>query len=188
MKIDKEDIISYYNKLDRSLFMEENKMYAHVDSPFPIGYGQTISQSSLVLYMTINLDIDSEHKVLEIGTGSGYQSAFLAKFSKELYTVEIIEPLYLKAKKRLSAMGFDNIEYKLGNGSFGWIEKSPFDRIIVTAAAGNIPEMLIEQLAPLGKMIIPVGEIWQRLVFVTKDIDGRISYQNDISVRFVKLV
>jgi|LGOV01.1.fsa_nt_gb protein-L-isoaspartate(D-aspartate) O-methyltransferase len=188
MFVDKNKISAFYNKLDRSFFMEDNKKFARIDAPFSIGYGQTISQPSLVLYMTLLLELEEESKVLEIGTGSGYQSALLAEFSKELYTVEVIEPLYLKAKERLKKLGYKNISYKIGNGSLGWIEEAPFDRIMVTAAATTMPNALIEQLAPNGRMVIPVGEFWQRLIVVTKDEDGNVEYIDDIAVRFVRLV
>ena len=188
MFVERNKIVEFYNKLDRSFFMENNKKFARIDAPFPIGYGQTISQPSLVLYMTLLLGLEKDSKVLEIGTGSGYQSALLAEFSKELYTVEIIEPLYLKAKERLKKLGYKNIRYKIGNGSSGWIEEAPFDRIMVTAAAVTMPNALIEQLAPNGKMVVPVGEFWQKLIVATKDKDGNVQFVDDIAVRFVRLV
>ncbi len=153
-----ERIRKLYKELDRSYFMEEYKEAADQDRPFPIGHGQTISQPSLVLRMTILLDVDEDSKVLEIGTGSGYQAALLAKAAKELYTVERIEELYVKAKDRLEKAGYNNIKFKLGDGSLGWEENAPYDRIMVTASARNLPEKLIDQLAPKGKMVIPVGK------------------------------
>ena len=182
------DVVEYYKKLDRSIFMDENKRFACVDAAFSIGHGQTISQPSLVLKMTLMLGIDESSKVLEIGTGSGYQTALLAKFASEVYTVERIEPLMNKAKERLSQLGFSNIRYKLGDGSKGWYEEAPFDRIIVTAAARQIPKMLIKQLAPGGGMIIPVGLHTQRLNVVSKDEENNINIREDIPVIFVKLI
>ncbi len=182
------DIVEYYKKLDRSMFMEENKQFAFVDAAFSIGHGQTISQPSLVLRMTLMLGIEEDSKVLEIGTGSGYQTALLAKFASEVYTVERIEPLMKKAKERLGRLGFSNIRYKLGDGSKGWEEEAPFDRIIVTAAARQIPKMLIKQLATGGGMIIPVGHHTQRINIVSKDEDNKISIREDIPVIFVKLI
>ena len=181
-------IVEYYKKLDRSLFMEENKRYAGIDAAFPIGHGQTISQPSLVLKMTLMLGLHEDCKVLEIGTGSGYQTALLAKFSSHVYTVERIGPLKEKAEKRLSGLGFTNISYKLGDGSQVWEEAAPFDRIMVTAAAHRIPKKLIAQLAPGGGMIIPVGGYTQRINIISKDEDNNVRIREDIPVVFVKLI
>lgn len=183
------NITKYYQELDRSYFMEQYKEYAHEDTPFPIGYEQTISQPSLVLKMTILLDIHKHNKILEIGTGSGYQTALLSKACKKVYTVERINELYIKAKERLSEAGYSNIEFKLGDGSLGWEENAPYDRIMVTAAASKIPENLIEQLAIKGKMIIPVGsDMVQDLMLITKNSMGKIEKQVVGMVRFVRLI
>lgn len=181
----REKIIKYYEELDRSYFMDEFKEEAHIDTPFPIGHGQTISQPSLVLKMTILLDIDEDNKVLEIGTGSGYQTALLSKASKSVYTVERIEQLHLRAKERLDQAGYGNIKFKLGDGSLGWEENAPYDRIMVTASAKKIPDKLLEQLAPDGKMIIPVGN---DLLLVTKDKEAKVEKKTVAKVRFVKLI
>ncbi|MCK5758402.1 MAG: protein-L-isoaspartate(D-aspartate) O-methyltransferase [Clostridiales bacterium] len=186
--ITEEDVIRYYKKLDRSLFMEENKCYAGIDAAFSIGYGQTISQPSLVLKMTLMLGMSEDCRVLEIGTGSGYQTALLAKFTSKVYTVERIEPLKIEAEKRLIKLGFLNIKYMLSDGSKGWKEEAPFDRIIVTAAAKHIPKELIKQLAPDGVMIIPVGGDIQRINIVTKDEENNVNIKEDIPVIFVKLI
>ena len=178
-------IIKYYNELDRSYFMDEYKNLSHLDTPFPIGYGQTISQPSLVLKMTILLDVDKDSKVLEIGTGSGYQTALLAKASKIVYTVERIEELYLGAREKLTQAGYTNINFKFGDGSLGWEENAPYDRIMVTASASKLPDRLLDQLAPNGKMVIPVGT---DLLLITKDIDGKIKKETVIKVRFVDLI
>ncbi len=189
MVYEKEKIIEFQNKLDRSYFMDKNKKYADIDSPFPIGHGQTISQPSLVLNMTIMLELNKNSKVLEIGTGSGYQTAILSKFSKEVYTVERIEPLLKKAKERLKNADYDNIHYKLDDGSSGWEEYAPYDRIIATAAASKVPNELIDQLAPEGRMIIPVGPRYlQDLLLIKKDSKGKITEEVIEKVRFVPLV
>jgi protein-L-isoaspartate(D-aspartate) O-methyltransferase len=185
----KEDLKQFFNALDRSYFMEINKEYAHLDSAIAIGYEQTISQPSLVLMMTEYLELDKSHRVLEIGTGTGYQTAFLAEFSAMVYTIERIEPLYVKAKERLLALGYHNITYILGDGSIGYEAKAPYDRIIVTAAANKVPHELIDQLGPNGKLIIPVGDQWlQDLLLVSKDSQQHIKMQTITQVRFVPLV
>lgn len=184
----RERIVQFYEELDRSYFIEDHKEHAHLDQPLPIGHGQTISQPSLVLEMTLALDVEETHRVLEIGTGSGYQSALLAKAAEKVYTVERIQEHYEQAKKRLGNAGYSNIEYKLGDGSLGWSEHAPYDRIMVTAGAKTLPEALVEQLAPEGKMVIPVGEGAQELLLVQKDLDGEVSQDHLAYVRFVDLI
>ena len=181
----RERIIEIYNNLDRSYFMDEYKGLSHLDRPFPIGHGQTISQPSLVLKMTILLDLDKDSKVLEIGTGSGYQTALLSKSSKIVYTVERLEELYLKAKEKLTQKDYNNIKFKLGDGSLGWEENAPYDRIMVTASARRLPDKLVEQLASNGKMIIPIGT---DLVLVKKDEEGKIEKEIVDKVVFVDLI
>ena len=185
----RERIKELFNRLDRSLFMEECQEFAHVDGPFPIGYGQTISQPSLVLAMTIMLDLKPDSRVLEIGTGSGFQTALLASGAKEVYTVERIKELHDKAVKRLGEMGFDNISFKLGDGTMGWKEKAPFDRIMVTAAAMMVPPSLIAQLGEEGKMVIPIGNgRVQELTLIEKDSMGKLDTSVKEYVSFVPLV
>ncbi|SDI15919.1 protein-L-isoaspartate(D-aspartate) O-methyltransferase [Proteiniclasticum ruminis] len=188
--MDKEALKKYFHFLDRAYFLDESQhKEAVLDHPLPIGFGQTISQPTLVLKMTELLDLEKSHKVLEIGTGSGYQIAFLAQFAKEVYTVERIEELSHKAQKRLDGLGFKNIHYKIGDGTYGWKEEAPFDRIIVTAAAVRLPKALASQLAPGGKMVIPVGEeALQRLFLVEKDKEGYLHVEALEWVRFVSLV
>lgn len=182
-------IKQYYKDLDRSLFMENYKENSDVDLPFSIGFGQTISQPSLVLKMTLLLDPRENSEVLEIGTGSGYQTALLSMSSKKVYTVETIQELYTSAIKRLDKLGYNNIKYKLGDGHFGWSEYGPYDRIMVTAAAKEIPIDLINQLAKNGRMIITVkSDFAQDLLLVTKDSNGVISEKFISKVRFVDLV
>lgn len=188
--MDKEALKKYFLSLDRAYFLDESQhQEAAFDHPLPIGFGQTISQPTLVLKMTELLDLEKSPKVLEIGTGSGYQTAILAQFANEVYTVERIEELSHKAKKRLDGLGFKNIHYKIGDGTYGWEEKAPFDRIMVTAAAVRLPKALASQLAPGGKMVIPVGEEGlQRLFLVEKDKEGYLHVEAVEWVRFVSLV
>lgn len=185
-----EALLQFFTSLDRSLFLGmQYKGLAKLDRPLPIGLGQTISQPSLVLYMTQQLDLKKNQKVLEIGTGSGYQSAFLAEFCAELYTVELLAELQKQAKERLRGLGYHNIHYKVGDGSLGWAEHAPYERIMVTAAAKRMPLPLIEQLAAGGIMIIPVGPLgWQELMQVTKDSEGNIEQKKLLDVAFVELV
>lgn len=179
----------FYHRLDRSLFLEEEyKSCAGLDEPLPIGFEQTISQPSLVFEMTRMLEVDKHCKVLEIGTGSGYQTALLAEFAGSVYTVERIEALSVKARKRLDSLGYVNIHFKVGDGSLGWKENGLYDRIIVTAAAEKIPREFIEQLKEGGKMIIPVGSRgWQELTSVRKDNEGKIHVKAIYPVTFVEL-
>ena len=185
-----EKLLQFFSSLNRSRFVDEPyKVLSSLDRPLPIGHGQTISQPSLVVYMTEQLELNKTHTVLEIGTGSGYQSAFLAEFSGELYTVERISELSKKAEERLSSLGYRNIHYRVADGNLGWPEHAPFDRIMVTAAPKNIPKPLLDQLAPEGIMIIPVGlEGWQELLKVTKDRHGSVSERKLLDVAFVELV
>ncbi len=159
---------------------------AYQDRPLPIGYGQTISQPYIVAYMTEIIDPRPDHKVLEIGTGSGYQAAVLAEIIDEVYTIEIIRQLGEQAKEVLNAQ-YDNVYVKIADGYYGWEEHGPFDAIVVTAAAEYIPPPLVEQLKEGGRMIIPVGSPFQtqQLMLVTKEDDGRINTRNLMPVRFV---
>jgi len=187
--MDNEALWSFFRQLDRSLFLDdEYKPMASVDGPLPIGYGQTISQPSLVVEMTRILDIGPDCSVLEIGTGSGYQTALLAHFARDVYTVERIAELSIAAQARLEQLGFNNILFRIGDGSLGWPEHSPYDRIMVTAAAGRIPDELFTQLKPGGRMVIPVGPAsWQQLLLVTKDAQGLMHQHPVEDVRFVEL-
>jgi protein-L-isoaspartate(D-aspartate) O-methyltransferase len=179
----------FYKNLDRSLFINnEYKMLAGKDRALPIGYDQTISQPSLVYEMTRSLDVDINHTVLEIGTGSGYQTALLAEFAGMVYTVERIEELSLSARKTLDRLGMKNIRFKIDDGSIGWPEYAPYDRIMVTAAASDLPLHLVEQLKPTGRMIIPIGiPGYQILTLITKDQDGIIERKPLSEVTFVEL-
>lgn len=188
MKRMEEAVTAYMKEMNRSFYMEEAKEQADIDAAAPIGHGQTISQPSLVRKMTVELDPGPDMRVLEIGTGSGFQTAILAAFSEKVYTVERIEPLYQKAKERLRKAGFSNIEYRLGNGSDGWEQHAPFDRIIVTAAAASVPQALLRQLKPGGRMVIPVGnEFSQDLLLLEKAENGSVEEMFLCPVMFVKL-
>ena len=169
---------------------QNNKRYSYRDSPLAIGYGQTISQPYIVAEMTRQLQLTPDSKVLEIGTGSGYQAAVLAELTSNVYSIEIIEPLLERARIALEKNGYDTIRLRHGDGYYGWPEAAPFDGIIVTCAAGHIPPPLVEQLAPGGRMLIPVGKRFgtQYLIRVTKNLDGSISSKNLMAVRFVPLV
>jgi protein-L-isoaspartate(D-aspartate) O-methyltransferase len=162
---------------------------AYSDQPLPIGKGQTISQPYIVGYMTDALELSSESKVLEIGTGSGYQAAVAAEIAREVYTIEIIEALAETAEERLKELGYRNVFAKAGDGYYGWEEKGPFDAIIITAAAGLVPPPLKEQLKPGGKMILPLGSPYgaQTLVLITKDEKGKIHSRSLLPVRFVPM-
>jgi protein-L-isoaspartate(D-aspartate) O-methyltransferase len=166
--------------------------YAYDDRPLPIGYGQTISQPYIVAKMTELLETKAQHRVLEIGTGSGYQAAILSPLVAQVYSIEIIEPLGTAARQRLDTLGYKNVEVRIGDGYFGWPEKGPFDSIIVTAAANHIPPPLVEQLKPGGRMVIPVGNLFQTqmLMLVTKGSKGPhdLQLRNLMPVAFVPLV
>ncbi|MCX7958266.1 MAG: protein-L-isoaspartate(D-aspartate) O-methyltransferase [Deltaproteobacteria bacterium] len=145
---------------------------AYDDGPLPIGEGQTISQPYIVAYMTEQLALKGGERVLEIGTGSGYQAAILAEIAAEVYTIEIIETLSQRAENILMSMGYKNIKFKVGDGYYGWKEHSPYDAIIITAAPPKIPEPLIEQLRTGGRLIAPVGDMYQELILITKTENG----------------
>jgi len=165
----------------------DEETLAYVNGPLPIGYNQTISQPYIVALMTDLLDLDEGSTVLEIGTGSGYQTAILAEIAMQVYSIEIIDVLAENAKKLLQQLGYTNILIKSGDGYHGWPEYAPFDRIIVTAASEKIPEPLIRQLQPEGRLVIPIGDRihGQELTLVTKDKDDRVTSRNILPVIFV---
>lgn len=173
----------------RHLFVgEEYKAYAYGDYPLSIGYKQTISQPYIVAYMLDQLDLKSTDKVLEIGTGSGYQTALLSHLVKSVYTIEVVEEFLNHTRRLLNDLGYYNISYKLDDGHLGWLVKAPFDKIIVTCAASSFPDELINQLKVRGKMIIPVGYSWiQHLYLVTKHKD-KIEKKQLEAVRFVPMI
>ena len=161
--------------------------WAYTDRPLPIGHEQTISQPYIVAFMTAAVQPDSTNRVLEIGTGSGYQAAVLAEIVDSVYTIEIVPELARSARARLTRLGYDNVVVREGDGYAGWPEHAPFDAIVVTAAPNQIPSPLLEQLAPGGRMVLPVGPTGavQRLTLVTKAADGSITRERLMPVRFV---
>lgn len=175
-------------KVERHRFVpEELKAFSYDDRPLPIGEGQTISQPYIVALMTELLELKGDEKVLEIGTGSGYQAAILAELAKEVYTIEIIEVLAKKAEKILKELGYKNVYVKVGDGYLGWPEKSPFDAIIVTCAPKEIPKSLLEQLKEGGRLVIPVGEFFQSLKLVIKR-KNKIYIKDILPVAFVPMI
>ena len=185
-----ERVLRALRNVPRHLFMPASvRNLAYADTPLPIGYGQTISQPFMVAYMTKMLDLEPDDKVLEIGTGSGYQAAVLAELTSHVFTIEIIEPLGEIAGDRLASLGYGSIQTRIDDGYFGWSDHAPFDAIIVTAAAGHVPPPLVQQLAPGGKIVIPVGPVHQVqvLLLVTKDVDGTVRTQALMPVRFVPM-
>ncbi len=183
-----EKVLSAIFKVERHKFVPLRFRHrAYNDYPLPIGENQTISQPYIVALMTELLELKGDERVLEIGTGSGYQAAVLAELAQEVYTIEILEPLAQKSQKLLQNLGYRNIYVKCGDGYLGWPDKAPFDAIIVTAAPPQIPQKLLDQLAEGGRMIIPVGEKWQELMLVVKK-DGQIKERSIIPVRFVPMI
>jgi len=168
---------------------QDRRRRAYADTPLPIGYGQTISQPYIVAEMTRLLQLSRESKVLEVGTGSGYQAAVLAHFTPHVYTMEIIEPLARAAEDRLQRLGYTGVQVRRGDGYYGWPAQAPFDAIVVTAAAGEIPPPLVKQIKPGGRMVIPVGSVFgtQSLMLVEKDQQGRVRTTALMAVRFVPL-
>jgi len=162
---------------------------AYENRPLPIGDGQTISQPYIVALMTDLLDPKPAHTVLEVGTGSGYQAAVLAELVAKVYTIEIVEPLGKRAKRVLDDLGYRNVEARVGDGYGGWPDAAPFDSIVVTAAPAAVPQSLIDQLKPGGRMVIPVGASLdvQQLLLVEKQPDGSVTTKRALPVRFVPL-
>lgn len=160
---------------------------AYNDHPLPIGHGQTISQPYIVAYMVEQLRVAPGDRVLEVGTGCGYQAAVLGELAREVYTIEIVEPLARCAEKTLAELGYDNVHVRHGDGYHGWPEHAPFDGIVVAAAPEQVPPALVEQLAPGGRLVIPVGRLDQEIRVITRSADG-ILQERLIPVRFVPLV
>jgi len=192
--IDKEKldprVMSVMGRVERHKFVPLALQYvAYENEPLPIGHGQTISQPYIVALMTDLIEIDPGDKVLEIGTGSGYQAAVLAEMGAEVFSIEIIKPLADEASKRLASLEYETVKTRQGDGYYGWQEEAPFDAIVVTAAAGHVPPPLIRQLKPGGVMVIPVGSRFmvQQLVLVKKDGAGDITTRQILPVRFVPL-
>ena len=181
-------VLAAMAKIPRHVFVPESlRAHAYADEPLPIGDGQTISQPYIVAYMTEALGLRGGEKVLEIGTGSGYQTAVLAEIAGEVWTVEIVGALAERARAILDGLGYENIHYRLGDGSKGWLEEAPFEAVIVTAAAPRMPAALEDQLAVGGRMIVPVGTDLQELYFVRRNKKG-LERERRLGVRFVPLV
>jgi protein-L-isoaspartate(D-aspartate) O-methyltransferase len=162
---------------------------AYENRPLPIGFEQTISQPYIVALMTDLLDVEPGHSVLEVGTGSGYQAAILSRLVRQVYTIEIVEPLAARAKRQLAELGYTNVDVRAGDGYAGWPERAPFDRIIVTAGAEHVPKPLVDQLRPGGRMVIPVGRSLNTLdlTVIDKDARGRLKKRRVLPVAFVPL-
>lgn len=185
-----EEVLKSLGTVRRHEFVPQRQVaYAYENRPLPIGHGQTISQPYIVALMSDLIEPGPNDVVLEIGSGSGYQAAILAKMVQHVYSIEIIEALASQATTRLQRLGYDNVTVKLGDGYYGWEEHAPFDAIIVTAAASHVPPPLVQQLRPGGRMIIPVGGrfMTQQLLLLEKTVDGEIITRQIAAVRFVPL-
>jgi len=182
-----ERVLQAMRDVPRHLFVPERMQNrAYDDNPLPIGREQTISQPYIVALMTELLELDGDERILEIGTGSGYQAAILAQLADSVYTIEIICELADQAKATINRLGYDNIDVRCGDGYRGVPEAAPFDRVIVTAAPDHIPDPLIEQLAVGGIMVLPVGDFYQELIVIEKTEDG-VKRRRSIPVRFVPM-
>ena len=185
------EVLDALRKVQRHLFVPDDLVdVAYSDRPLRIGHGQTISQPYIVGFMSDLLEVEPDHKVLEIGTGSGYQAAILAELAGEVYTIEIVEALGHRARETLAGLGYENIHVRIGNGYLGWPEEAPFDRIVVTAAPEQMPQALVDQLKPGGRLLAPVGPVYgaQEIILLTKDRSGKVSRRSVLPVRFVPMV
>jgi protein-L-isoaspartate(D-aspartate) O-methyltransferase len=183
-------VLTAMRTVERHRFVnEENELYAYEDRPIPIGLGQTISQPFMVALMTQTLGLTGDERVLEIGTGSGYQTAILAELAQSVFTIERLEPLQKHARRVLDALGYTNIHYKVGDGTLGWRENEPYDRILVSAGAPRVPEKLFEQMAVGGKMVAPIGgRFTQELNLVVKKAGGTMKIIPKGGCVFVPLI
>ncbi len=183
-------VLEAMRRVPRELFVpDENRSFAYGDHPLPIGHGQTISQPFIVAFMTDLLDVRPGHLVLEVGTGCGYQAAVLAELADRVETIEVVPELARRARATLEELGYRNIVVHEGDGHAGLPDRAPFDRIIVTAAPDRVPQALVDQLAPGGRLVIPVGSRYdQDLLLVDKDAEGRVHEERTIGVAFVPLV
>ncbi len=183
-------VLAVMAEVPRHLFVPKQQQgEAYDNRPLPIGHGQTISQPYIVALMTDLLRVEPGHRVFELGTGSGYQAAILARLAREVYSVEIVPPLGRQAAEVLAQHGYGNVEVKVADGYYGWPEHAPFDAIIVTAAASHVPPPLVRQLRVGGRMVIPVGTsfLTQHLMLVEKEKDGSVTTRQILPVRFVPL-
>ena len=183
-------VLDAMSRVPRHRFV--SKIYrsmAYTDNPLPIGHGQTISQPYIVALMTQLLRVNIKHKVLEIGTGCGYQTAILSILSKKIITLEVLNGLSKKSESLLTTLGYNNINFHCADGKRGYVKEAPYDRILVSAAPETIPNVLIEQLAPEGYMVIPVGSLYDQFIhIITKDKKGEVKIKKSTPVRFVPLV
>lgn len=188
--MDKQAFIQHFNHINRKDFVPESfKFEPLLDTPYPIGFGQTTSQPSLVQQMILILDPQPNSNVLEIGTGSGYLTALLSPFVNKIYSIERIQELSNQAKERLNRYDYKNIEFIVSDGTLGYLPSAPYDRIIVSAASSEIPPSLINQLNINGKLLIPIGQKYsQRLILIEKDYIGKITKTDMGGVVFVELV
>ena len=185
-----DSVIEALRTTPRHLYVPKHlRNHAYENRPLPIGHGQTISQPFIVALMTELLELEADDRVLEIGTGSGYQAAVLAALAARVHTIEIIEPLFQQARDRFHRLGQEKINTRHGDGYFGWPEAEPFDGIVVTAASDHVPPPLIKQLAPGGRMVIPVGDRFttQQLLLVHKGVSGQVTTRHVLPVIFVPL-
>ncbi|MCX7999982.1 MAG: protein-L-isoaspartate(D-aspartate) O-methyltransferase [Leptospiraceae bacterium] len=181
-------VLKAMEKVPRENFvLERYKSEAYEDGPLPIGNGQTISQPYIVAYMTQELELTGKEKVLEIGFGSGYQTAILAELAKEVYSIEILPDVFEFGKSNLSKMGYKNIFLKLGDGRTGWKNKAPFDCILAAAAPESLPEELVSQLKEGGRMVIPIGELQNQILYTYVKREGKLIIRNRLPVRFVPM-
>ena len=181
-------VLEAMGSVPRQRFVPDSlKQSAYADGPLPIGHGQTISQPYIVALMTQLVCPPPQGRALDVGTGSGYQAAVLAVLCKQVYSIEIIKPLPESADERLDELGYDNVTVRHGDGYRGWPEHAPFDTIIVAAAPDHVPQPLIDQLAPGGKLVIPVGEYYQELIFIEKQSDGTVRRRSVAGVAFVPM-
>ena len=181
-------VLEALRKVPRHRFVPaEMQALAYEDTPLPIGFGQTISQPYVVAFMTEALELKPNERVLEIGTGSGYQAAVLSLLARQVYSIEIVEQLGKQAEARLQQMGYANVRVRIGNGYNGWPEVAPFDAIIVTAAPPDVPPALVAQLGPGGRMVVPVGRDWQDLIRLRRTAKG-LERESLLPVRFVPMV
>jgi protein-L-isoaspartate(D-aspartate) O-methyltransferase len=182
-------VVEVMGKIPRHEFVPvELQPYAYINSPLPVGYGKTISQPFIVALMTDLLELKPDDVILEVGAGVGYQAAILSKLVDRVYSIEIIEDLALDTRRRLQRLGYNNIEIGVGNGYYGWVQRAPFDKIMVTAAPDLIPPPLLAQLKPGGRMVIPTGiPDKQQLILVEKSDGGKLSTREVLPVRFSEL-
>ena len=185
-----DDVLAAMRRVPRHDFVgPDMRCHAYINGPLPIDHGQTISQPYIVALMTDLAELSTESRVLEIGTGSGYQTAILAELAAEVYSIEIIPDLARQAAARLNSLGYGNVHTRMGDGYHGWPEQAPFDAILVTAAGPDVPEPLAAQLAPGGRLVIPVGypDSGQQLLLLRKSADGALTRQEILPVAFVPL-